>query len=338
MQYIDVDTAVEVRVNLMPLLDSTDFVSIEDSIVYDAAGMDLVWNFQTTAGVTTKTAVTPTTGGGDYDWGNLGDGMYKIGIPASGGASINNNAEGYGWFTGVCNGVLAWRSPEYGFRAASTNDALIDATLVDEDDLGILIEDTVATVNSQTSFDMTSSIPNDDLYNGLLCVIYDASTAAKWSTWVTDIDQANDRILINAAAPFTVIAGDTIRVYREQHPQYALQAYDPPTRAELTTDRENIKNYVLDLVRLLVRSDAAIATDKSSILTDINSDEGSGAGDYDNTTDAVEALSTQGASVKTKTDQLNFGVANAVDANITNVAGGSDLTGSGTGNQEYGES
>ncbi len=43
-------------------------------------------------------------------------------------------------------------------------------------------------------------------------------------------------------------------------------------------------------------------------------------------------------AIKAKTDQLNFGATNAVDANITNVAGGSDITASGTGGQEYGES
>jgi len=87
--------------------------------------MDLVWNFTTSAGVVTQTAITPTTAG-DYDWTNVGDGMYKIEIPASGGASINNDTEGSGFFTGICTGVLAWRSPIYTFRAAGLNDALID--------------------------------------------------------------------------------------------------------------------------------------------------------------------------------------------------------------------
>ncbi len=124
---MDVDTALaEVPVNLMPLLDDTDFKTRETSVAYNAAGMDLVWNFVTTGGAFTQTAVTPTTSG-TYDWTHQGDGMYTIEIPASGGASINNDTEGYGWFTGVATGVLPWRGPIICFRAAGLNDALIDS-------------------------------------------------------------------------------------------------------------------------------------------------------------------------------------------------------------------
>lgn len=124
--YFDVDVALsEVPVNVFPLTDDTDFKTREVAVAYNAAGMDLVWNFVTSAGVFTQTAVTPTTAGA-YDWTHQGDGMYTIEIPASGGASINNNTEGYGWFTGVATGVLPWRGPIIGFRAAAINDALCD--------------------------------------------------------------------------------------------------------------------------------------------------------------------------------------------------------------------
>jgi len=125
--FLDVDVALtEVPVNVMPLIDDTDFKTRETAIVYNQAGMDLVWNFVTSAGVFTQTAVTPTTAG-VYDWVNQGDGMYTIEIPASGGGSINNDTEGYGWFTGVCTGVLPWRGPILGFRAAGLNDLLTDS-------------------------------------------------------------------------------------------------------------------------------------------------------------------------------------------------------------------
>jgi len=124
--WMDVDAALsEVPVNLLPLIDDTDFKTRETGITYDQAGMDLVWNFVTTAGAMTQTAVTPTTGG-DYDWTNQGDGMYSIEIPAAAGASINNDTEGFGWFTGYATGVLPWRGPVIGFRAAALNNALID--------------------------------------------------------------------------------------------------------------------------------------------------------------------------------------------------------------------
>jgi len=126
--WMDVDTAIaEAPINLLPLLDDTDFKTKEESVVYNAAGLDLVWNFVTCAGAMTQTAVTPTDTGGNYDWVNQGNGHYSIEIPASGGASINNDTEGFGWFTGVATGVLPWRGPVIGFRAAGLNDLLIDS-------------------------------------------------------------------------------------------------------------------------------------------------------------------------------------------------------------------
>lgn len=124
--WMDVDAALtEVPVNIVALIDDTDFISREESVVYNQAGMDLVWNFVDTAGVFTQTAVTPTTAG-DYDWTNQLNGMYSIEIPASAGASINNDSEGHGWFSGFATGILPWRGPVIGFRAAALNNALID--------------------------------------------------------------------------------------------------------------------------------------------------------------------------------------------------------------------
>lgn len=130
--YFDVDTALsEVPVNIMPLIDDGDFKSIEGAVAYNAAGMALYWHFVTTAGAYTLTAVTPTTGG-NYDWTDQGAaGIYTIEIPASGGASINNDTEGFGWFTGVATGILPWRGPVCGFRAAAINNSLVDGTTID---------------------------------------------------------------------------------------------------------------------------------------------------------------------------------------------------------------
>jgi hypothetical protein len=122
----DVDAALaEVPVNVAPLIDNGDFKTIEATVAYNAAGMALYWHFTTCAGATTATAVTPTTSG-TYDWAHQAQGMYTIEIPASGGASINNDTEGFGYFTGVCDGVLPWRGPTLCFRAAGLNNLLIE--------------------------------------------------------------------------------------------------------------------------------------------------------------------------------------------------------------------
>jgi len=233
--YIDVNVAVAVLVNMLPLTDDTDFKTRETAIAYNEAGMDLVWNFTTSAGVVTQTAVTPTTSG-DYDWTHVGDGMYKIEIPASGGASINNTAEGYGFFTGICTGVLPWRSPIYCFRASNINDALCDSTtLITSDDIGLLYEGTISTVNSQFSFDMDTGIVTDDNWIGLTAVIKDVSTGDKWATWVADVDQINDRLILAAAPTFTAVATDEIRVFNIPHPRYALNQYDAVVPNDLSS-------------------------------------------------------------------------------------------------------
>lgn len=122
-----VDAAVVVPVNLLPLLDDTDFKTIETAIAYNAAGMDLRWNFVTVAGVQTSTAVTPTTAG-VYDWTHLGDGIYSMEIPASGGASANNDTEGFGWWSGIVTGVLPFRGPIVQFSPAAIAHGLVTGT------------------------------------------------------------------------------------------------------------------------------------------------------------------------------------------------------------------
>ncbi len=124
--WIDVDTALtEVPVNIMPL--STDGTDIDTTVTYDEAGMILTWNFMTTGGAFSATLVTPTTGG-THDWVETTDttGMYTLEIPASGG-TINNDTEGFGWFTGNCTQTLPWRGPTIGFRKASMNNYMIDS-------------------------------------------------------------------------------------------------------------------------------------------------------------------------------------------------------------------
>lgn len=129
--WMDVDAALsEVPVNILPLIDDTDFKTREEAVAYNAAGLELIWHFTTTSGATTATVVTPTTAG-DYDWNHQDGGMYTIEITASGGASINNDTEGFGWFTGVATGVLPWRGPTIGVRAAGLNNLLIDSAYSD---------------------------------------------------------------------------------------------------------------------------------------------------------------------------------------------------------------
>jgi len=121
-----VDTALAaVPVNALPLIDSTDFKTIEADVNFDAAGLVLIWHFVTVGGAYSQTAVTPTDTAGDYDWIEQGNGLFTIEIPASGGASINNDTEGFGWFTGVATGILPWKGPVCQFSPANVVNSLV---------------------------------------------------------------------------------------------------------------------------------------------------------------------------------------------------------------------
>ena len=73
---MDVDAALaEVPVNVVALIDDTDFKTVEDSVVF--GDVTLFWNFVTTAGAVTQTSVTPAASG-DYEWINEGNGFYNL--------------------------------------------------------------------------------------------------------------------------------------------------------------------------------------------------------------------------------------------------------------------
>ena len=321
--WMDVDIAIaEAPVNLMPLIDDTDFKTIEDAVVYNATGLALIWHFITTAGVQTETAVTPTTAG-VHDWVDQGtSGCYALEIPASGG-TINNDTEGFGWFTGVATGVLPWRGPVIGFRAAALNNTFIDdaTSILTSVDVGLLYESAITTVTSQTAFIMTTAFAVNDSWIGCECSLEDVSTGEFYSgnIWVSDSVQTTETIHVNAAFPVTVVAGDKIRIYARQHAQYALTLYDPPTRAEATSDTASVLAKLLSYVRLMTRSDGFVETDNATELTAINADEGSGVGNFAPATDSVEAIADVALAIKVPTDKMVFTVANELDVNTKSI-------------------
>lgn len=335
--WMDVDIAVQVPVNIMPLIDPTDFKTIEDNIAYDEAGMAVVWNFVTTDGFMTSTAVVPTTSG-LHDWfeegGNLG--MYSLVIPASGG-TVDNDTEGVGWIVGNTTNCLPFRGPTIGFRAAAINDAFIDSdTLIDNADNQLLKESVILTVTGQQELILTDAFAVDSSWVGCICSLDDVSTGELYSgnVWISAATQSTNTVELSSAFPVTVVTGDKLRIHTAQHPGYALQQYDAATGAEANT----ILSKLLKYFQLALRKDGAILTDNATEDTEINADGGSGGGSYVNTTDAQEAILDHQATIKTKTEQLSFDVTNRVQVDVTNVAGGADLQVSGTGGQEHGES
>ena len=232
--WFDVDTALsEVPINLMPLIDDTDFKSREVALTYNQAGLDLVWNFITTGGTMSQTAVTPTAPGGAYDWQHIGDGMYTIEIPASGGASINNNTEGFGWFTGVATGVLPWRSPIFGFRAAAINNSLIDGATVDVN-VTALADDviTAAKFDESTAFPLKSA---DTGSTQVARVGADSDTLKTLSDEIAAVKTETAAILVDTGTTLDGLIKDVPTVSEfNARTKPAADYFDPATDAVAT--------------------------------------------------------------------------------------------------------
>jgi len=254
--WMDVDTALsEVPVNVLPLIDDTDFKTRETGIAYNQAGMDLVWNFVTANGAMTQTAVTPTTGG-DYDWSHQGGGMYSIEIPASGGASINNNTAGVGWFAGDCTGVLPWRGPFIGFRDSDLNDKLIESAwsttrglagtalpnaaadaaggLPVSDAGGLDLDAQIGTDIDAILVDTSTTLDNFvDNLESRLGVPSNLGSGATIAANLVDIEGQTDDIGAAGAGLTAVPWNSAWDAEVQSGCTDALNAYDPPTDAEM---------------------------------------------------------------------------------------------------------
>lgn len=193
-------------------------------------------------------------------------------------------------------------------------------TLLTARDVGQLYESTVGTVNSQTSFDMDTTIVSNDNWIGNTVTIEDVTNGETVTRYVTDVVQASDRIIINNAPEFTVAVGDIVRVSQIQHPTYALLAWGAsgvPELDDLTAARDTITNAIRDYFRVALRSDSAISVDNATQVTAINADQGNGAGDYDNTVDSREAVSDRLPASLNANGNIDANVADVNDVEIT---------------------
>ena len=115
MKSFQINARIEVPVNLMALINKIYNRIIVSDLAYNTSGMVLVWNFVSVLGVHSQTQIFPSESG-NYEWVNKGNGMYGIIIPASGGATVNNDIYGFGWITGTCDDALAWCGPILKFK------------------------------------------------------------------------------------------------------------------------------------------------------------------------------------------------------------------------------
>ena len=278
--WLDVNTVLaEVPVNILQLIDDGDFKAREEGVTYDQAGMDLIWEFTTTGGVTTQTAVTPTTGGGDYDWTIQGNGMYTIGMPATGGISIDNDAEGFGHFIGFATGVLPWRGPIIGFRAAALNNALIDGSVAPAvaGDLMALVADAI----TSAKYDETTAFPvkADDAAATQI-----ARVGADGDTLETLSDQL-----------------DTAQADLDNPAQYKADVSALATAANQTTILARLGAWTGSGVNTILGTFKAILSKVAALPSDIG-------GTGDPTTDSLEAIRERGDAAWDTADVSNVSV------------------------------
>src|SRR3989337_1245053 len=309
--WVDVDTAIIVPVNILPLLDDPDFKAIEAAIVYNQAGLVLTWNFVTTAGVQTGNAITPTTGGA-FDWSEpLADvGMYAIEMPASGqAAGSNNDREGVGWFTGVATGVLPWRGPTIGFRRAALNDLFMDGSTASTnledffDGTGYVGGTAKLTVNtvqingtSQTAGDVTADTA---------AILVDTST-----TLETDLDAIIAAVITNAAgvdiaADIIAVKADTAAILVDTAVIGAAGAGLTDLGGMSTTMKAQVETEANDALVAnnldhIALTAVAIPAIPAGTYIDQMMDDGTAV--YDRTTDSLQAIPDRGDAACDTTD------------------------------------
>ena len=118
----------------------------------------------------------------------------------------------------------------------------------------------------------------------------DAATEIGTAVWATAART------LTAATNITSTGGTTVPQTGDSYARLGAPAGASVSAdvAAVKTDTGNILTKLLKYVQLLVRKDAAIATDNATELTAINANGGSGAGSFDNTTDSEQALRDRG--------------------------------------------
>lgn len=238
MPMIPVDTAVQLIVG--PLIDDTDFKSLETGVAYNAAGMSVDLIKSSISGTPAKTDLTLTTGG-SQDWVELGNGLYYIEITAA-----QNDTEGELQLCGVATGILPFISAKYQVvpqkvynsltagsdnlevdifaisgdsLAASNLELMFDGTGYDASQSRIGSaespqRDIIATLASQTSFTLSYASDDDDIYNGFLIIITnDTDPDQKAYATVLDYVGSTKTITLDAdPGVFTMAVGDYVQI------------------------------------------------------------------------------------------------------------------------------
>ena len=118
----------DIKVVLGPIVSSSDFITPDESLVFNSAGLELDVVLEKTNGSVVTTALVPTSNG-DYDFTPADQGYYELELPASGGAGFNNSEKGTLTVVGNADGVMPFRTVvSYDVVPGTVYDALVAGT------------------------------------------------------------------------------------------------------------------------------------------------------------------------------------------------------------------
>lgn len=216
----------------------------------------------------------------------------------------------------------------------------------------VLVDTTIATLSTQTSFTLTAGSADNDVYNGCAAIFTDASTATqKAVAFISDYVGATKTVTLEAAPGFTIATTDHIAIMAAgASTSVPLTATLATAEASQLTRINSKATQVYSDTTITVSkatqiySDTAITASKAvqvysdttiiysdttrihSDTTHIDSDtthiesdaarvESKSVQIYSDTT----AVHSDTTAVQTKTDSLTFTVAGKADANVTHV-------------------
>lgn len=171
---------------------------------------------------------------------------------------------------------------------------------------GASVSADVAAVKSDTA----TSLSNESAIAGYIDTEVAAIKAKTDQLTFTVTNQIDSNVLDWKSATAPAMTGDAYA--RLGAPNGASVSADV---AAVKADTVSILSKLLKYVQLMVRKDAAIATDNATELTALNADGGSGAGSFANTTDSQEAIRDKETDIETDTAEIG-----AAGAGLTALA------------------
>jgi hypothetical protein len=271
-------------------------------------------------GAYSQTAVTPTDTAGDYDWIEQGNGLFTIEIPASGGASINNDTEGYGWFTGVATGILPWKGPVCQFSPANVvNSLVVGSDLLDVNTGQIEGADPSDTIRDAVVDDATridASALNTASGTTIPAILDDTDLIDDGTSGLAKIATDVAAILVDTS---TTLQGELDGIQADTEDiQSRLPAALVGGRIDATVDGTGLEATAAAVIADAVWDEAATGhTDAGKAGEQLWTDVDAILVDTGTTLDGlITTVDTVVDAIKAKTDSLTFTVASQVDANV----------------------